>query len=156
MRLPASPRVMRSLDPGSPAGAGTSLMRTVYRLASPWHLPYFVERRLNRNLVEPETSAATRALGHALLARAVRTAHARAQRLVLLTNLKGDALAWLRGAGGELGFEVVAAGLPDPELPWLIGPEDRHWNERTHGRIADLLWERLAAETMRPVARGEE
>ena len=133
-----------------PAGSGTSLTRMLYRLAGPWYLPYFVDRRLRPALVDPEGSPATRALGHALFARAVRTAHARAQRLILLTNLKGDALAWIRGVGDQLGFEVVAVGLPEPELPWLFGPDDRHWNERAHGRVADLLWERLAADTIHP------
>ena len=36
-----------------PAGAGTSLTRMVYRLASPWYLPYFLERRLSPALVSP-------------------------------------------------------------------------------------------------------
>ena len=96
----------------------------------------------------PESPAAVRALSHALFARAARTAHARAQRLIVLTNLTGDRLEWTRAAGDELGFEVVAVHLPEAEGPWEFGPDDRHWNVRAHGRIAELLWAKLAADAI--------
>jgi hypothetical protein len=152
-----------SLQLVPPAGGAAALTDLAYRLLSPLYLPYFIERRLSvvtealkrrpailgTGATQDTGASAPAPLTRALLARAARLARERDDQLVLLADLPPARLADARRLGHEHGFRVVAVELPGSRDSFVLGPKDSHWNARAHDRIAELLWEGMAARASR-------
>jgi hypothetical protein len=129
----------------------------LYRVLSPLHLPYFVERRLailRSARAGPAgarhgTARGTRELdplARALIERAGGVARQRGHELAVLAVLPDPAAAALGRLCAETGIGFLAIELPrEGSRALVFGEHDAHWNAGTHEWIAEQLAPRLSA-----------
>lgn len=142
-----SPGTLQLIPPPVGEVQWTALL---YRVLSPWYLPYFLERRLAM-LTEgprPERSGAAKAVSdpsldrlmEAVLERAARVAQERRHQLILLADLPPTRREALLNVCVPRGIRAVVVELPGPREDFIHGREDPHWNRRGHRWIAEEFW----------------
>jgi hypothetical protein len=139
---------------------GVDLM---YKVFSPFYLPYFLQERLSllKAKIESRASRPTStpseprhvdSLSKLLLQRALTTAHRKGQRVsVLVGHLGPKDRAELQyfcqqNAIGffEIPLDVAAAEEDLSRMDLILGPDDRHWSSKANRVIADELETRLS------------
>jgi lysophospholipase L1-like esterase len=141
-------------------GPSNRALDLVYRVLSPFYLPYFVQNRLSMLKLGAATTAPSDrttqprfvdSLVEQVLLRAQETARERAQRMSLLvgdvTDSDHEALRQFC-ARNDIGFidvarEAVAAVSASEMTDLVLGPDDRHWNSKGHHLVASDLETRL-------------
>lgn len=129
-----------------PAGSATR-GELLYRVLSPFHLPYFVERRLAARQRTPRAARDLDPLVRAVIERAAAVARERGQTLGVLAALPAPAAAALARVCADAGVAFLAIEWPaDDEAGALVfGEHDAHWNARAHELVAAQVAPWLAA-----------
>ena len=129
------------------ASALTDLM---YRVLSPFYLPYFVELQLKRR-TDPDalttltrnstlpTSPAIVRLQMALLLKARAIAVERNQRMIVLASLPAASSRELRDFCSRNGIVFIETPRSVASSQLIFGKYDKHWNPRAHQLVADRL-----------------
>jgi len=129
----------------------------LYRVLSPFYLPYFVDRQLARMQADPSADRAERnplqdaesisigGLEMRILERAVQAARERNDRLTLLAFLPPRTIQSLKDTGAWQHVDIIPIAFDDDYQKLVLGPEDLHWNPRAHGLIARQLSPFIAA-----------
>jgi hypothetical protein len=118
----------------------------LYRALSPFHLPYFVERRLATRQRTPRAARDLDPLARAVIERAAAVARERGQALAVLAVLPDPAAATLAQLCADAGIGLLAIGLPADDAGALVfGEHDAHWNARAHDLVAAQLAPWLSA-----------
>jgi hypothetical protein len=129
----------------------------LYRILSPFYLPYFVDRQLarmradasadhaKRNPLQDAESISIGGLERGVLEKAVQVARERNDRLTLLAFLHPRIIQSLKDAGTWQDVDIIPIAFDDDYQELIFGPEDLHWNSRAHGLIARQLSPLIAA-----------
>ena len=142
-----STRELVLVPPMKGASARTDV---VYRILSPFHLPYFVDGQLRRirRLYTPRNpgrdptapvSAQHLRLTEALLLRAKAVADRRNQRLIVLAILPPPSMQSLKQFAATNGIVMVPAPWTVAPPALVLGKYDEHWNPRGHAVVARQL-----------------
>ncbi len=126
----------------------------LYRVLSPFYVPYFLERRFagqQEQRSEP-ANASFGDLAMRLLLEAQSDTMRAHQRMVVLSDLPEPARGQLRGFCRQHGIRLLETALESRSEPLKIGGGDGHWNELANTIIARQLSNQLEAEEPGPPA----
>jgi hypothetical protein len=140
------------LEPVPKADLGATDL--LYRMLSPFYLPYFLERRLagqEEKSSEP-TSANLGDLAMRLLLEAQSDAMRAHQSMMVLSNFPEPIRGELRGFCRQHGMGLLEISLEGRSEPLRIGGGDPHWNGLANRIIAQQLSNQLEAEKPAPPA----
>jgi hypothetical protein len=147
------------LDPVPPGSR--SFLDALYRLLSPFHLPYFIEGRLQRRQQaaagegqHPVTQESQLdALARQILLRARESADRAGQRMRILANFQDEA-SWeaVRAFAAEHGIPLLEITMERGDDRLTFGPHDRHWNAEANRVIAGQILDKIAGGPQEPPA----
>ncbi|MEO8575729.1 MAG: hypothetical protein ABI556_03475 [Gemmatimonadales bacterium] len=134
----------------SPKANVSAFTDVVYRLLSPFYLPYFVDTQLKRirdgRRPQREGREATTPVGpegirltEALLLRAKSLADGRNHSLLVLAELPPPSMKTLKEFADRNGIAIVPTPWTSAPPPLVFGTYDGHWNARGDAVVAGQL-----------------
>jgi len=141
-RLDAAGRA--SISP--PALRSTALADRLYRIFSPFYLPYFVEGQAIRLFAGDlaiklgsrdmfPVDSATMSLAKAVLMRAKENAAAHGHELYVIAALPDSSSREFGRFATSNGVTYLPTGWAIPPVGMMFGPADHHWTPRLHDQI---------------------
>ncbi len=118
----------------------------LYRLLSPFYLPYFLEKRLHtlkKGNGKTKSFDTIEALDRAILLLARDTALENGQKLTILAHLKWMKREDLEFFCRENGIGFVEIDLGESDQGLILGEEDRHWNANAYKLITEQIMSQM-------------